>query len=177
MIVLTGRDKKNSKNSRTYKQLDDATGLQHNLFRWYDSGLGQWLCEDPLGFAARDENLKRYVGGRLLSGTDPSGLVDPIDFDLLQSRIMLTSADQCTGSWDRPADFHENDERNLTILGYGILTVACMTIEPLDWAVTAYDIYHNPSDPWNYAGLFQRRLERLLRARSPCSRACDTLMM
>ncbi len=37
----------------TGKQLDDATGLQHNLFRWYDSELGQWLSEDPLGFCSR----------------------------------------------------------------------------------------------------------------------------
>ena len=45
----------------TGKQLDDATGLQHNLFRWYDSVLGQWLSEDPIGFTAGDENLRRYV--------------------------------------------------------------------------------------------------------------------
>ncbi len=36
----------------TGKQLDEATGLQHNLFRWYDSGIGKWMSEDPLGFAA-----------------------------------------------------------------------------------------------------------------------------
>ena len=60
----------------TGKQLDDVTGLQHNLFRWYDSGLGQWLSEDPMGFAAGDENLKSYVGNRVLSGKDPTGLYD-----------------------------------------------------------------------------------------------------
>ena len=58
----------------TGKQLDDATGLQHNLFRWYDSALGQWLSEDPLGFAAGDENLKRYVGNEQVRFLDPTGL-------------------------------------------------------------------------------------------------------
>jgi RHS repeat-associated protein len=58
----------------TGKQLDDATGLQHNLFRWYDSALGQWLSEDPLGFEAGDENLKRYVGNEQVRFLDPTGL-------------------------------------------------------------------------------------------------------
>jgi RHS repeat-associated protein len=58
----------------TGKQLDEATGLQHNLFRWYDSALGQWLSEDSLGFEAGDENLKRYVGNGVAMATDPLGL-------------------------------------------------------------------------------------------------------
>ncbi len=41
--------------------LDQATGLQNNLNRWYDSKTGRWLSEDPLGFAAGDANLYRYV--------------------------------------------------------------------------------------------------------------------
>ncbi len=61
----------------TGKQFDDATGLQHNLFRWYDSELGQWLSEDPLGFAAGDENVRRYVGSKPIFRIDPTGLHDP----------------------------------------------------------------------------------------------------
>ena len=61
----------------TGKQLDDATGLQHNLFRWYDASTGQWMNEDPLGFAANDANLRRYVGNKLLALTDPTGLEPP----------------------------------------------------------------------------------------------------
>ncbi|MEO8271078.1 MAG: RHS repeat-associated core domain-containing protein, partial [Aureliella sp.] len=67
----------------TGKQLDDSTGLQHNLFRWYDGNLGQWLSEDPMGFSAGDGNLKRYVGNHQTLSTDPTGLVvnpqDPPD--------------------------------------------------------------------------------------------------
>jgi RHS repeat-associated protein len=61
----------------TGKQLDDATNLQHNLFRWYDSLLGQWLSEDPLGFVAGDENVRRMVQGALVSQIDPLGLQPP----------------------------------------------------------------------------------------------------
>ncbi|MEO8271558.1 MAG: RHS repeat-associated core domain-containing protein, partial [Aureliella sp.] len=60
----------------TGKQLDDSTGLQHNLYRWYDGNLGQWLSEDPMGFEAGDENLRRYVGNTVTFTTDPLGLWD-----------------------------------------------------------------------------------------------------
>jgi RHS repeat-associated protein len=74
----------------TGKQLDDATGLQHNLFRWYDSALGQWLSEDPIGFAAGDGNLSRYVGNRSTIAVDPSGLAEIV------TQLPLTPR----GSWN-----------------------------------------------------------------------------
>jgi len=55
----------------TGRPLDEATGLQNNLNRWYDARVGRWLSEDPLGFAAGDANLSRYVGN------EPNGEVDP----------------------------------------------------------------------------------------------------
>ncbi len=58
----------------TGKQLDEATYLQHNLNRWYDSALGQWLSEDPIGFAAGDENLRRYVSNFAIERADVLGL-------------------------------------------------------------------------------------------------------
>jgi RHS repeat-associated protein len=70
----------------TGKQFDEATGLQQNLFRWLDPTLGQWLNEDPIGFAAGDENVRRYVG---------NGVVDSID--IVDQRIPI--GERCTGSW------------------------------------------------------------------------------
>jgi RHS repeat-associated protein len=64
----------------TGKQYDEATALQHNLFRWYDPALGQWLSEDPLSFSAGDENVRRYVGNGVLGSKDPTGLQDPKRF-------------------------------------------------------------------------------------------------
>ena len=58
----------------TGKLLDDATGLQHNLNRWYDAVFAQWLSEDPTGFAAGDANVRRYVGNQATNATDPAGL-------------------------------------------------------------------------------------------------------
>ncbi len=61
----------------TGKQLDDATNLQHNLFRWYDSSIGQWMSEDPLSFKAGDQNLHRNVKNGVVSKLDPLGLYQP----------------------------------------------------------------------------------------------------
>jgi RHS repeat-associated protein len=54
--------------------LDDATGLQNNLNRWYDAALGRWISEDPIGFAAGDPNLYRYVANSTANLVDPNGL-------------------------------------------------------------------------------------------------------
>ena len=41
----------------TGRMLDEGTGLQNNLNRWYDPKVGRWLSEDPIGFEAGDPNL------------------------------------------------------------------------------------------------------------------------
>ncbi|MCA9202349.1 MAG: RHS repeat-associated core domain-containing protein, partial [Planctomycetales bacterium] len=65
----------------TGRPFDDATGLQNNLNRWLDSTVGRWLSEDPIGFAADDANLNRYVSNMPLTGTDPDGLIFFFTFD------------------------------------------------------------------------------------------------
>jgi len=60
----------------TGRPLDESTNLQNNHHRWYDAAIGQWASEDPIGFAASDANLLRYVGNTATIQTDPSGLAD-----------------------------------------------------------------------------------------------------
>ncbi|REJ70396.1 MAG: RHS repeat-associated core domain-containing protein, partial [Planctomycetota bacterium] len=55
------------------RAFDDETGLQNNLHRWYDPVTGRWASEDPIGFAAGDANLYRYVGNFSTGATDPEG--------------------------------------------------------------------------------------------------------
>jgi RHS repeat-associated protein len=59
----------------TGRWLDAETGLQNNLNRWYDGGIGRWISEDPIGFAGGDPNLYRYVGNEPTTTVDPSGLL------------------------------------------------------------------------------------------------------
>ena len=64
----------------TGRALDESTGLQNNLNRWYDSQVGRWISEDPIGFNAADPNLARYVGNQATNSNDPSGLLSPSEF-------------------------------------------------------------------------------------------------
>ncbi len=58
----------------TGRALDGSTGLQNNLNRWYDAELGRWVSQDPIGFAAGDANLYRYVANSPTNKIDPNGL-------------------------------------------------------------------------------------------------------
>ncbi|MCA9188583.1 MAG: hypothetical protein KDA99_23305 [Planctomycetales bacterium] len=44
------------------------------MHRWYDNQTGRWISEDPIGFAAGDANLTRYVGNKAVSSLDSEGL-------------------------------------------------------------------------------------------------------
>ncbi|MBX7166849.1 MAG: AHH domain-containing protein [Pirellulales bacterium] len=61
----------------TGREYDSATGQQYNRARWYSPHAGRWMSEDPLGFAAGDANLIRYVGNQPTLLVDPSGLKSP----------------------------------------------------------------------------------------------------
>jgi RHS repeat-associated protein len=58
----------------TGRERDEETGLNYYRARYYDTTTGGFLSEDPLGFAADDYNLSRYVFGSPTNGTDPSGM-------------------------------------------------------------------------------------------------------
>jgi RHS repeat-associated protein len=58
----------------TGKPLDKNTGLQNNVNRWYDSTVGRWISEDPIGFLAGESNTDCYVGNSPTSALDPTGL-------------------------------------------------------------------------------------------------------
>jgi len=58
----------------TGREYDAATELYHYRARAYDPETGKFLQEDPIGFAAGDYNLHRYVSSNPVSFIDPSGL-------------------------------------------------------------------------------------------------------
>ncbi len=39
--------------------------------------MGRWISEDPIGFAAGDTNVSRYVANDAVGFTDPTGLISP----------------------------------------------------------------------------------------------------
>jgi RHS repeat-associated protein len=58
----------------TGREWDPAVGLYFYRARWYDPRAGRFTSEDPLGFAAGDSNLNRYVGNGATLWVDPSGM-------------------------------------------------------------------------------------------------------
>jgi RHS repeat-associated protein len=59
----------------TGKLFDQTSDLQWNVNRWYDSNVGRWVSEDPIGFRGRDVNLYRCVYNTFIAMSDPSGHV------------------------------------------------------------------------------------------------------
>jgi RHS repeat-associated protein len=66
----------------TGREQDNETGLDYYRARYYDAALGRFISEDPIGFAAGDTNIYRYVGNSPTNAIDPSGNCDvPNNFD------------------------------------------------------------------------------------------------
>jgi RHS repeat-associated protein len=59
----------------TGKELDSDTGLYYNNARWYDSEIGRFISEDPMG-DPNNPNLYSYCANNPLTGIDPTGLYD-----------------------------------------------------------------------------------------------------
>jgi len=57
----------------TGREFDNFTGLQYNRARWYDSNLGRFISEDPIGLAG-GINQYGYAGNNSTNNTDSSGL-------------------------------------------------------------------------------------------------------
>ena len=66
----------------TGREQDAETGLDYYRARYYDSAVGRFISEDPIGFGAGDANLYRYVGNSPTNYTDPSGLEAEIRWPL-----------------------------------------------------------------------------------------------
>lgn len=78
----------------TGRYLDPLTELQNNHHRWYAPELGRWMSEDPMGFAAGDSNLNRYVGNNPTNGVDPSGLLEPGTLEVRDGQIWMWNGEE-----------------------------------------------------------------------------------
>jgi RHS repeat-associated protein len=58
----------------TAYQHDSETGVYHSRARSYDPVTGRFISADPMGLAAGDANLYRYVSNRPITLVDPTGL-------------------------------------------------------------------------------------------------------
>ena len=58
----------------TGREHDNESGLTYFRARYYDPVIGRFISEDPIGFAAGDVNVYRYVENSPTNAIDPSGL-------------------------------------------------------------------------------------------------------
>ncbi len=86
--------------SYTGREPDTATGLIYYRARWYDPRIGRFISEDPIGFAAGDANLSRYVGNSTPNAVDPSGL----DFVAVDGNMAIWTEE---GSFGRNGQSHD----------------------------------------------------------------------
>ncbi len=64
----------------TGREFDPTTGIQYSRARFYDSKIGRFISEDPIGFQGGDINLYGYVSNSPLLSRDPLGLFGTFDF-------------------------------------------------------------------------------------------------
>lgn len=104
----------------TGREFDPFTGLHSYRARWYDSNLGRFISEDPIGLNGGDINLYAYVGNRPNRFTDPLGLFPswwwPFDYHQRITRDALagraTSRDIQSISWaNRNFDEQTQDDQ------------------------------------------------------------------
>ena len=57
----------------TGREIDTESGLYFYRARYYDSITGRFINEDPIGFAAGDNNFYRYVQNNPINFVDPDG--------------------------------------------------------------------------------------------------------
>ena len=58
-------------------EYDSVTGLYYDHARYYDAVIGRFVSQDPMGFAAGDTDLYRYVGNAPTEAADTSGYQGP----------------------------------------------------------------------------------------------------
>ncbi|GIW86678.1 MAG: hypothetical protein KatS3mg108_1002 [Isosphaeraceae bacterium] len=89
----------------TGREYDAATGLYDYRNRWYDPKAGVFVEQDPLGFAAGDANLSRYVGNAPTIYADPMGLAyeenDEVDPERRMRRVDGSKARMNPRGWER----------------------------------------------------------------------------
>ena len=93
--VITAETNSSNRGRYTWtgRELDVETALQYNRARYYDSNIGRWMGQDPLGFAAGDSNLYRYVHNQPTDATDPSGLA-PLEGEFILDGNSKASAEK-----------------------------------------------------------------------------------
>jgi hypothetical protein len=106
----------------------------------FDPSIGEWLEEDPLGFAAGDPNTRRYVGNDGTNALDPSGL----EATELPAVDVKTPGNQVVGN--RKLQYGDLGPKT----GVGIAAVFTSTMGNPKNLKAAAQAYNNKGDHFNW---------------------------
>jgi RHS repeat-associated protein len=129
------------------KELHGPSGLYYYGFRFFDSNLQRWINQDPIGEAG-GINLYGFVGNDPLNVVDTDGLAGwalngPQVYWDSKYRNMVHSR-----------DYQEGVRKGSGMAAkQSVPVIASVLLEPVDWAMTAKEIYEDPKNPWSYAGI------------------------
>jgi RHS repeat-associated protein len=73
----------------TGRERDEESGLNFHRARYYNPGIGRWISEDPISFAAGDYNLNRYTFNDPVNHRDPSGLSDDMGINAPSANVQF----------------------------------------------------------------------------------------
>jgi len=82
------------------RDFDDETQLYYNRARYFDSALGRFVSEDPIGWAG-GTNLYEYVRNEPTIFTDPSGLITAATADADTKCLVCTVYSESRGQDSR----------------------------------------------------------------------------
>ncbi|WP_175484878.1 PKD domain-containing protein [Jannaschia pohangensis] len=95
---VTGTEADATRYGYTGREHDAESGLIYYRARHYDPALGQFLQQDPIGFAAGDLNLYAYVENDPFNATDPSGLSSSLQFGSMAGAAAAGGAAICAAT-------------------------------------------------------------------------------
>ena len=74
----------------TARERDAESGLMFYRARYYDPKIGRFISQDPIGCAANDLNLYRYVFNGPITQSDPSGKLTMVEYGELSLLTIAT---------------------------------------------------------------------------------------
>lgn len=158
--------------SYTGQEFDADTGLYYYNARWYDPATGRFMSQDPLGFAAGDANLMRYVGNSATNATDPNGKSTIRPGDVLLPGAPGTEdgggIDVSGGFNPEPPGFTPPEPDPLG--GVAVTDPGEIQWPAIDWGQVDFSdpplmdgfdvpVYVRTIDGWTWGGFFQQSLD------------------
>src|SRR5438045_430005 len=117
----------------TGREYQEAFGIYEYRNRAYHPGLGRFLSEDPMGFAAGDSNMFRYCGGDPVNHRDPYGLESPDPKKKKDGNDMESGDNTFTGdgvTWGSTGTFGNGDNTTVSVDLNGNVTMDVQSFAP-----------------------------------------------